>query len=118
MDPYRSTHSRRGRTRRGSIEARDEETGLPSRQAFLTAPARAAKRGSGTRSIIQLAHSLGMHVVAEAGEMDTHIDFQIDHDCDIGQGYLFSRPVRASDFEALLRDAPGRERSRSTGLPI
>jgi diguanylate cyclase (GGDEF)-like protein len=55
-----------------------------------------------TRSIISLAHSLGMHVVAEGVELDRHVDFLLDHDCDIGQGYLFSRPVPAAEFEALL----------------
>ena len=55
-----------------------------------------------TRSIIKLAHSLGMHVVAEGVELDRHVDFLLDHECDIGQGYLFSRPVPAAEFEALL----------------
>jgi len=59
-----------------------------------------------TRSIIKLAHSLGMHVVAEGVELDQHIDFLLDHECDIGQGYLFSRPVPAAEFETLLTRAP------------
>ncbi len=59
-----------------------------------------------TRSIIKLAHSLGMHVVAEGIEREPHVDFLIDHDCDLGQGYLFSRPVPAAQFEALLTAAP------------
>jgi diguanylate cyclase (GGDEF)-like protein len=60
-----------------------------------------------TRSIITLAHSLGMHVVAEGVELDRHVDFLLDHDCDIGQGYLFSRPVPAPEFEALLARVQG-----------
>jgi len=59
-----------------------------------------------TRSIIKLAHSLGMHVVAEGVERDQHVDFLLDHECDIGQGYLFSRPIPAPEFEALLGRAP------------
>jgi EAL domain-containing protein (putative c-di-GMP-specific phosphodiesterase class I) len=55
-----------------------------------------------TRSIISLAHSLGMHVVAEGVELQQHVNFLLDHECDIGQGYLFSRPVPAPEFEALL----------------
>jgi EAL domain-containing protein (putative c-di-GMP-specific phosphodiesterase class I) len=55
-----------------------------------------------TRSIINLAHSLGMQVVAEGVERDEHVDFLLDHECDIGQGYLFSRPIPAPEFKTLL----------------
>jgi diguanylate cyclase (GGDEF)-like protein len=47
-----------------------------------------------TRSIIKLAHSLDMHVVAEGVEREAHVDFLVDHDCDIGQGYLLAARCR------------------------
>jgi diguanylate cyclase (GGDEF)-like protein len=59
-----------------------------------------------TRAIIGLAHSLGMKVVAEGIELPEHLMFLTDEECDIGQGYFFSRPIPADEFEALLRKRP------------
>src|SRR5258706_449424 len=59
-----------------------------------------------TRAIISLAHSLKMKVVAEGVELPQHLMFLVDENCDIGQGYLFGRPVAAADFEALVKTQP------------
>ena len=59
-----------------------------------------------TRAIISLAHSLKMKVVAEGIELPQHLAFLTGENCDIGQGYLFSRPVPAAEFEALIRKQP------------
>jgi diguanylate cyclase (GGDEF)-like protein len=59
-----------------------------------------------TRAIISLAHSLKMKVVAEGVELPQHLTFLVDENCDIGQGYLFGRPVAAADFEALVKTQP------------
>jgi PAS domain S-box-containing protein len=42
-------------------------------------------------------------VVAEGVETAEHLAFLREHDCDEGQGYLFSRPVPAAAIEPLLR---------------
>ena len=44
------------------------------------------------RTIINLADSLNLEVVAEGIETETSRDFVQSHGCDIGQGYLFSPP--------------------------
>src|SRR5258708_7437783 len=59
-----------------------------------------------TRAIISLAHSLKMKVVAEGVELPQHLMFLVDENCDIGQGYLFGRPVAAADVEALVKPQP------------
>ena len=59
-----------------------------------------------TRAIISLAHSLKMKVVAEGIELPQHLAFLSHESCDIGQGYLFARPLPANEFEALLRKQP------------
>jgi EAL domain-containing protein (putative c-di-GMP-specific phosphodiesterase class I) len=54
------------------------------------------------KAIIAMAHSLRIEVVAEGVERAEQLAFLQQHGCDVVQGYLFSRPVSAEDFEALL----------------
>ncbi|MEN9538622.1 MAG: hypothetical protein RLZZ126_857 [Pseudomonadota bacterium] len=53
------------------------------------------------RTIVALARSLGLEVVAEGVETDDQRDFLAANGCNIYQGYLFSRPGPAED---LLRN--------------
>ena len=53
-------------------------------------------------AIIGLAHALGLKVVAEGVETEEQHRFLLDHGCDIFQGFLFSRPVPATDFAQKL----------------
>ncbi len=55
------------------------------------------------RAIIGLGHSLNLRVVAEGVESEAQLDFMRAHGCDEIQGYFFSRPVVAAEFEAMLR---------------
>jgi len=55
-----------------------------------------------TASIIQMAHALQLQVVAEGVESTGELSFLCLHHCDSLQGYLFSRPVIAHEFEKLL----------------
>ena len=54
-------------------------------------------------AIIVMAHKLGLGVVAEGVETQEQCDLLLAAGCDFGQGYLFSRPVKPNDFEALLQ---------------
>ncbi len=54
-----------------------------------------------TSAIIQMAHSLNLKVVAEGIESERQLEFFKNAGCDIGQGFLFSRPLGADDFEAF-----------------
>lgn len=47
------------------------------------------------RTIINLARSLSLEVVAEGIETEAARDFIVDMGCGVGQGYLFSRPLQA-----------------------
>lgn len=56
-------------------------------------------------AIIAMAHKLGLKVIAEGVETEQQKTLLAAAGCDYGQGYLFSRPVAAADFDALLQTA-------------
>lgn len=50
-------------------------------------------------SLVKLAHNLGFKVVAEGVETKEQLEFLVLHGCDQFQGYFFSRPLTAEDFQ-------------------
>jgi EAL domain-containing protein (putative c-di-GMP-specific phosphodiesterase class I) len=55
-----------------------------------------------TQAIIAMAHGMRLSVVAEGVETPQQLAFLRANACDQYQGYLYSRPVPASAFEALI----------------
>jgi EAL domain-containing protein (putative c-di-GMP-specific phosphodiesterase class I) len=58
-----------------------------------------------TRTVIQLAHSLGLRVIAEGVENVSQLAFLEAHACDEVQGFYFSRPAPGKQCEALLNNS-------------
>jgi len=54
------------------------------------------------RRSIELAHDLGMTVVAECIENEEQAEILRSLDCDHGQGYRYSRPLTPVGVERLL----------------
>jgi EAL domain-containing protein (putative c-di-GMP-specific phosphodiesterase class I) len=76
-------------------------------QAFvrdvLTDPSDAAI----ARTVLQLGESLGFSVIAEGVETEGQRDFLLDNHCRLFQGFLYSRPLAARDFEMYVSDNSG-----------
>ncbi|WP_455211579.1 EAL domain-containing response regulator [Kaarinaea lacus] len=53
-------------------------------------------------SIIAMAHRLNLKVIAEGIENQGQIDFLQNHECDIGQGFYYSKPMPAEHLTHLL----------------
>jgi EAL domain-containing protein (putative c-di-GMP-specific phosphodiesterase class I) len=58
-------------------------------------------------SIIGLAHSLSLEVVAEGIEREDQFERLIELGCDYGQGYLMARPLDREKSEALVESYQG-----------
>ena len=56
------------------------------------------------RATIDMAHNLGLKVIAEGVETEDHLKFLRAHQCEQLQGFLFSRPLPARNFEKLLSE--------------
>lgn len=54
------------------------------------------------RTIIAMAHSLNLDVIAEGVETEQQLQLLLEKGCNHSQGYFFSKPVPIEQFEALL----------------
>ena len=54
------------------------------------------------RTIIAMAHALGLRVVAEGVETEQQATFLVNHACNEFQGYLFARPMPLRELAAFV----------------
>jgi len=73
-------------------------------RSFITHVTRRHDDAVITRAVINLAHNLGIQVVAEGVETEDQLNFLRHHNCNLAQGYLISRPVPAADLERALAE--------------
>ena len=75
-------------------------------QSFVRGVLTDADDAAIARTVIGLAHSLNLTVVAEGVETEEQKLFLAEESCDAMQGYYFGRPMPADSFAALLQSAP------------
>lgn len=78
-------------------------TTLKIDQSFVAGLADDARDRTIVRTVIQLAHGLGMDVVAEGVETPASLDLLRQAGCDAVQGFLFSAPLPADEFIRFVR---------------
>ena len=59
-----------------------------------------------TSAVIAMARNLRLKVVAEGIETAQQLAFLRQHHCDIGQGYLFDKPISSKQLEDELNRYP------------
>ncbi|EJF68092.1 sensory box-containing diguanylate cyclase [Pseudomonas sp. Ag1] len=59
-----------------------------------------------TSAVIAMAHNLKLKVVAEGIETAEQLAFLRRHRCDVGQGYLFDRPIPGAELMTMLKRYP------------
>lgn len=60
-------------------------------------------------TIINLAHTLNLTVIAEGVEYTEQLDYLKTQECDCIQGYLFSKPLDGEDIISLIHEIMGNE---------
>ena len=54
------------------------------------------------KTIINMAHELGMQIICEGVETDEQARFLKELNCDMVQGYLYARPLPVEEYENIL----------------
>ncbi len=61
------------------------------------------------RSIIEMAHTLDIRVVSEGIETVEQLDMLRSINCEIGQGFLFAKPMPIEDYDKMIKDYSANE---------
>jgi diguanylate cyclase (GGDEF)-like protein/PAS domain S-box-containing protein len=91
---------------------------------FIDGVVKTSDESALARAIIKLAKTLRLETIAEGIEQQEQWDKLRELDCDLGQGYFFSRPVESDDIDALLareshtnRFEPGTQPQQAAAKP-
>jgi EAL domain-containing protein (putative c-di-GMP-specific phosphodiesterase class I) len=71
-------------------------------KAFVDWVANGPRESALTRAIVQIGHTMGLDTIAESIEAAEQADTLQQLGCRYGQGYWFSKPLQADEFERLL----------------
>ncbi len=71
-------------------------------QEFINTMKKHSEEEVVVKSIIDLAHTLGLKIIAEGIETEEQQEILLDSQCDFGQGYYLGKPMDAESFEKVL----------------
>lgn len=90
-------------------------------QLFVSQMLHSPGHRSAVRSVIDMAHDMGLEVVAEGVSAEAMLDLLRDKGCDRAQGYAISAPVSADDLIKFVLDwskcAKGLDRGHVVDFP-
>ncbi len=72
-------------------------------RAFVTGLSNSAESRALAHTLIQLGKTLGLETLAEGIEEQAQLEILKQEQCDLGQGYLFARPLIPEDIQATYR---------------
>jgi diguanylate cyclase (GGDEF)-like protein len=108
IDDFGNGYSSLGYLRRFPVD----ELKIP--REFLGGGSEQSDQWAFANAIIALGKNLGLTIVAEGIELEAQRDQLRAMGCDIGQGYLFSRPLPARLIKSFVTDARTRTKRRAT----
>jgi len=76
-------------------------------RSFVMSIGKNGDKGLIASTVITLAHSLSLKVIAEGVETEEQQKFLIEHNCDVIQGYLFSPPMAPKELAKLIAPKDG-----------
>jgi diguanylate cyclase (GGDEF)-like protein len=71
-------------------------------RSFRTNVPESKEDGSIVKAIISMAHSMGLNLIAEGVESVEQLDFLRQHNCNVIQGFYYSKPLSKTDFTEFL----------------
>jgi hypothetical protein len=75
-------------------------------RSFITGEGLEGRGGIILQSVVNMAHSLGMSVIAEGIEKETQVQHLLHLGCEMGQGFALGQPMTARDIHGLLAVLP------------
>jgi EAL domain-containing protein (putative c-di-GMP-specific phosphodiesterase class I) len=82
-------------------------------RSFISQIESTAQRDALIRTFVQLGQSLEIETIAEGIEQPSQLShLQAEH-CDIGQGFLFARPMAADDCKQFVQHWSPREQAKA-----
>ena len=82
-------------------------------QSFISSLTTSSEAGAIIHTLVQLGKTLGLETVAEGIEEPEQLARLRDEECETGQGFLYSKPLRASEIPAFLNTYRRLERGTS-----
>ncbi|MBO0756689.1 MAG: EAL domain-containing protein [Bradyrhizobiaceae bacterium] len=75
-------------------------------RSFIATVSEDAENSAIVRSLIVMAHNLGLEVIAEGVETEAQANFLRNERCEEAQGYLYGKPLSAAEFEHYVATRP------------